>query len=183
MVTFTVKDKELKAVLAKLKKSVSDFSVPLKVFGERMKNDMIKSAFDREADPATGRAWAPLSPLTQSLRVKPGKALRDTGRLLNAYMASPVTATRKQMKLAPRLVVYSAVHQYGFTRRSTGGRGLAIPLNRKGRKALLSRSRVPGAQIGFVKSIKIPARPFLGFSAAHQETLKKVLMKHLSVAS
>jgi phage gpG-like protein len=168
-VTIKLDKDKLGAALRGAKAGAVDFSPMLKAFAARMKSDMIAGAFQSESDPVTGKSWKP------SLRAKNegGATLRDTGSMLQAYMAANIQTTKSTMELNPGAKVYSAIHQFGGTIRAKTSKGLFIPLNKQARR------KQPGGRFARVQSVFIPARPFLGFSDKHKATFEKMVLLHL----
>ena len=180
MLTATIKGEQVNRAFGKL--SAISFRPVLARFGEYVKSAMIAKAFNDEADPVTGTKWQKTSAFTLSLRPgggTDGKTLRDTGRLFQAYMAIKPKVGDFAVELSQSGVKYAAIHQYGGTIRAKNPKGLAIPLNRAGKRQLQSGSKVKGAKIGFKNSVVIPARPFLGFSEKVKADLSRMIAAHI----
>lgn len=134
----------------------------------------VRQRFVTATDPG-GRPWRPLKFARPS---GPGKPLRDTGLLVGS-----ITHTHGPDWVAVGTNHPGAgLHQFGGTVTPRGGKYLAIPLTRQAKRAGSPR-RFPGklsprigkrggvmvdgrgvAQFALVKSVAVPARPFLGLS-------------------
>ena len=108
--------------------------------GHTIDNQM-QRRFDAQRGP-DGRPWK------KSARVKSrgGKTLTDSARLRNS---TTQIATARQVQRGTN-VIYAAIHQFGGT------------ITAKKAKAL--KFAIPGVGFRTVKKVKIPARPFMGFS-------------------
>ena len=159
-----------------------------------------KERFDSGKAP-DGEPWKPL----QRPRIRSGGndlPLRDRG-LLAASMSAGVghveRQTRDSIEVGTNLE-YAATHQYGAVISAKRGKFLAIPLTREsarssarnykgelffrkaGSAAFLSESTGSGALVNrylLLKSVTIPARPFMGFSEENLEDLQEVVATHL----
>ncbi|MDR5655523.1 phage virion morphogenesis protein, partial [Ruixingdingia sedimenti] len=148
--------------------------------GERMLSST-KDRFATETDP-DGRAWKPLRPATIKARQRKGQLpltiLRSNSKgKIGSSLAGSINyiATEDEVRIGSP-VAHAAIHQLGGT------------IQRQARKAKIYRVKDDAGQIGrrFVKksaanhvtdvdipahSITIPARPFLGLTAADEAAI------------
>jgi len=134
-----------------------------------------------ESHAPDGTPWIPLA------HGRPGqpsgaRPLRDNGLLLASIVGRPL---QDGLAVGTHLI-YAPVHQYGAIIRPKKGKYLTIPLTKAAKRAgsprnyrgqlspRISRRTGKGvlvddatdeAQYALVKEVKVPARPFLGFSA------------------
>ena len=115
----------------------------------------------RDGGPAPdGTPWKPLQPLTLEL-----KKNKDHGILWDSGMLKDTLAFDLEGDNAVAIgsmMIYARIHQLGGTIKP-----------KEGKKAL----NVPGR--GFRKSVTIPARPYLGVSAADRMVLEKKVLSWL----
>jgi len=183
-ITVKLSDKAAARVLGKAA-TLSMLPV-MKRFGEHIKRVVIQKAFDSEADPATGTKWRPTSAFTLASRPgggTGGKTLRDTGRLMQAYMAVAPRATAESVEIVPTAIKYSAIHQFGGVIKPKKGKFLQLPMNRAGRRQGMSGTKVPGAKFVLARKVTIPKRPFLGFSKDVREDLRRMIVAHIRDAA
>ena len=120
--------------------------------------DIPERAFANQADPATGKAWAPLSPTTVARRGSATPILQVHG----ALAASIHSEYGPDFAQAGTATVYAPTHQFGAAKGAFGS-------NRRGRP-------IPWGDI--------PARPFFGigpedeaeFAQVAQEGLQRALV-------
>lgn len=151
-----------------------------------------QSTFRQQRDPETGARWKPIAPITLRSRPGGGgngKALVDTGALLRDLVSTPPQQDADSVSIGTNLV-YARLHQHGGVVRPRRAKFLTIPLTREaGRskslkrwldknkgQAFIRKSR-KGNLIAFksakhgrpyphwllVESVRVPARPFLGW--------------------
>lgn len=145
-ISVSVNDAQAKRLLARVGERMEDMRDLMELIGMSMA-ERTRLQFVQQADP-WGRAWEPLSPLTQMLRREgPGggsnKILRDTSRLMNSIAYK---AESKRVAVGTN-VIYGAIHQMGGTIYPKRSRYLWA--GREGGK------RVP------LSVARIPARPYL----------------------
>lgn len=152
----------------------------------------IKGRFDSSSGP-TGEPWRPIQ-----FRANGGhKPLMDTGLLRNSIAgrntANEITAGTN--------AVQAALMNYGGTVRPKRGKYLAIPLTREakrsggprrhagpkrlviargGRTGVILNAETGEAMWALVKSVTIPARPFIGFSPAFELRLRRMIGNYLT---
>lgn len=160
MITIEVTDKEVLAALAKAKAALGP---ELPALLEAIGNDLKESTRLRFKDGRgpDGQAWKPLSPITRLLRRQgSGVPLNDTGRLKNSIIMRVVGDAVE----VGTEVCYAPVHQFGARiSAKPGNTGSNRCGPRKGAPFLVFGN--PNAGFFSVKSVTIPARPFLGISA------------------
>lgn len=139
-------------------------------------------SFRKQADPKTGRPWAPTSAFT--LRSRPGgggRTLQDTGMLQSSVASARVIADSNSAKIELGTnLIYAAIHQFGGTIRARNARNLTIPKTRKARQSGGYRRFIqnnpnenPKDHWLLKPSVFIPERPFLGVS--DQELQNRIL--------
>lgn len=151
--------------------------------------------FEREAGPG-GAAWAPLRAATlrrNPRRAPPAKILRDTTRLYRSL----VSDADAESAAVGTNVVYAALHQFGGDVKQAARQGSAsFRLARLGAATDKDGKRV-GSKLRFARAsnrakslhhksfavpartIRVPARPFLGFDAQDEATILDMLETHL----
>ena len=156
----------LKELQRKLK-AVNDMMRSMKPYwksvGEYVQRQTIKERFEKEQSP-DGQKWKPHSEMTKKMRAKRHKTgdmriLKDTGELRHV-LAKPVAieAGNSYVIFGTKLK-YARIHQFG---------GI-INVSKEQRGYLHHR----GFHVG--KTIKIPARPFLGITQQEREHIKSML--------
>lgn len=136
--------------------------------GERILSST-KDRFETQTDP-TGAAWMPLSPRTIAQRTKRGQLpltiLRSNSKgMSGSSLAGSINyvASTEDVRIgSPK--AYAAIHQLGGTiEKKEGSRYMA------GRR-FAKRSTEGGADVTIkAHTITIPARPYIGISAADQD--------------
>lgn len=126
-----------------------------------------------------GEAWAPL-------KWRSGRPLYDKGLLMGSVTAGgegSVSKITESMLVYGTNLDYAATHQYGATITPKAARALAVPVTQearrsggprqmgdlhvvwpKGRPSGTLRDAAGKVQFALVKSVTIPARPFLGWN-------------------
>jgi phage gpG-like protein len=156
---------------------------PLRVCEQLVMSDT-KARFGTGTDP-DGKPWRPVK-----FRVRgAGKPLYDTGRLVASIRARVQGST---LTVGTNLA-YAKVHQFGAVITPKKGRYLTIPLSveaqragsprrmnklhRRGRALFDAKGK---AHWALVLSVKIPARPYLGFGQKVIKQIRDVFRKHLA---
>lgn len=141
--------------LAKLRQVADDNSPIWREIGEIL-HDGVMDRFDREQAP-DGTAWQK----SWRARLQGGKTLQSTGRLRDSIQ---MVVQGSSVKIKTN-VKYARVHQFGATIRAKGGGYLTF----KG-----------AGNWAKVRSVVIPARPFLGMSKDDEQgiilTIEGVLL-------
>ncbi len=162
-----LEDKELRAALGRLVTAGQDFSPATKVIAAHLLR-ITEDAFERQRDPGTGQAWAPLSDVTRRRREKSGhvgvggaKKLQVTGSLLDSIGAdyddsAAVVGTN---------LIYATTQHFG-AKQGEFGRG--------GFKTRKGSVPIPWGDI--------PPRPFFGLSAADEQAVSDILRDHIDRA-
>jgi phage virion morphogenesis protein len=185
-----------KLEISSLKDILADLKNPLESQNyEKMKRSIMAQiirqkdmVFQREVSP-DGNQWAKLSQMAEERRnekrsknpvknengeVKYAfhKVLQDTGTLRNSVSA-PVAPHGIRSTIGDEVQVgtnlnYAATHQYGADIRPTKAKALAIPM--------------AGGGVVFAKHVRIPSRPFLGFSSdgKDEQEIQKIIQRHVT---
>ena len=113
---------------------------------------------------AWGRPFTPLNPAYAMIKRGPG-ILRESSMLLRS-----ITSQVSGLTIAVGSNrIYAAVHQFGATITAKGPKGLSFRLGTVGPKGGIRRAWV------HVQSVKIPARPYLGFGEKDRTAVREVL--------
>ena len=154
------KAKELRAALGRLVTAAHDFSPATKEIAAFLLRTT-EDAFERERDPATGQAWAPLSDVTRRRREKSGhvgsggaKKLQVTRSLLDSIIADYDDSA----------AVVGTNLKYATTQHFGAKRGEF----RSGRRT------IPWGDI--------PPRPFFGLSENDEQAVSDILRDHIERA-
>lgn len=115
------------------------------VLGERLV-DSTRRRFETNVAP-DGSAWAPLNPAYAAIR-RPGPLLVQSGDLRGSVHFEVAGRT---VRIGSSMI-YAAVHQFGAVIKPVRARALVFQLGMQG--------------FVRVKSVRIPARPYLGISGA-----------------
>ncbi|MCY3878611.1 MAG: phage virion morphogenesis protein [Rhodobacteraceae bacterium] len=140
-----------------------------------------RERFDRERGP-DGAPWLP------SLRARRegGKTLTDSARLRESITRRVTgSGSRAEVEVGTN-VIYAAIHQFGGEIRRAARRQ-TLAFNAAGNRFASRRStsrrragivRIAIADIGEGTSV-MPARPFLGVSAADRAGIERIVVNHL----
>lgn len=139
-------------------------------------------SFNKQADPSTGEKWAPLKYKRARGSKSSARILLDTGRLRRAVRASwRVLGEGKIEAFGGTIPLdYAAIHQFGGTivqgmregKHLLGLTGSRFVSRRAAMKAGAYRSR----RVLFgMRSITIPARPYVGLEPARYERIKQYI--------
>jgi phage virion morphogenesis protein len=149
----TVRDAEVKAALGRLAAADGKLiPMALKNIGELL----IKSTrerFDQERAP-DGKRWAPLDP--EYAKGKRSKKILQESGMQGGLLGTIVYRVMGRLLEIGTNKVYGAIHQFG---------GVIVP-----RSADRLVFRI-GGRLVFARKVTIPARPFLGISAADREAI------------
>ncbi len=137
-VKWTLLANRVQARLEKMKLEGADRSKALGALGNALAN-RVRLGFRLGRDP-WGNPWKPLNP-----RFRTGQPLRDTGRL----QRSITSQVQGDAVVVGTNVRYARTHQYGATILPKSASVLAFPI------------KASGGGFAFLKSAKIPARPFM----------------------
>jgi phage gpG-like protein len=168
---------EAQKAFAKLLTRGADLQTPLKDIGQAIKESSRLRFLESKAP--SGKAWAPLSPVTLALRRQGkrkgagSKPLLNTGALRNSIM----------FRLGGTFVEIGSpeakakTHQFG-ARVGQYGRYTQLWRSKKyGRKTFLGSS---GSKRGHpIPWGNVPARPFVGVSAKDRAEIVNILQSHL----
>lgn len=122
--------------------------------------------FTQQVSPE-GQAWQKLLPAYAAIKRGPG-ILRASGMLFKSITAQ----TSPEIVRVGTNRIYARVHQFGavIKPKSPGGR-LVFRLGGGGGK----KGKGSNSGVVFARSVKIPARPFLGISAEDEQSVGDVL--------
>lgn len=147
--------------LQKLQAKMESLQVPLGDIGEYLLFSH-EERWDKQVSP-DGEAWLPLSALTQEL--KPQN--KDKILILNGYLKNlQYQVTANGLKFGTDKE-YAAIQQSGGTITPKKGTTLKIPGGENGKGV-------------FMKSVTIPARPFLGISQDDEENIIGILKQYFT---
>lgn len=150
--TFTIDDQQTRAALDKLQHL--DTAPLMRRLGERIQA-FTQDRFDEQKSP-DGKLWDKLNP--DYAKTKPAhnrdKILTSSGDLHDYIHWQLLNA---QTVLVGSNAKYAAIHQFGGTIRPKRGKALSF-----------------GGR--FFRSVKIPARPFLGISAKDKKEIREIVI-------
>lgn len=156
LLTLEIRDQQALAGLAKLKAGLHAKTGLLNILGETLVESTKQRI--RDGGPAPdGTPWKPLQPLTLEL-----KKNKDRGILWDSGMLKDTLAFDLEGEEAVAIgsmMVYARIHQEGGTIKP-----------KEDRKAL----NVPGR--GLRRSVTMPARPYLGISAADRTAVERKVL-------
>ena len=149
----------------------------------------VQRRFETETGP-DGRSWARHAPRTAKARINrkrrgnqpvTPKLLRDSNRL---YQSISSEAGEREAATGTNLV-YAAIHQQGGTV-TQYPQSRRVRFRKSGRRILFARKahkRVIEKPVTFgLRSIVIPARPYLGFSEADRAQILEIAEEHFADA-
>lgn len=153
----TVEDGAVRRAFGDLSALGSDLTPLMREVGDRLVAST-KLRFEDGVEPG-GAPWRP------SIRAKTGagQTLRDTGRL----MASITRVAEPRRVIVGTNTRYAAVHQFGSTIRAKTAKGLRFKI---------------GNRFVVRRQVTIPARPFLGVSAADVAALQRIVERRVADA-
>lgn len=188
---------EVARLLKGIRDRGGDASRPLASFGGHMR-EMVLGHFERE-QAADGTAWKK----SKRAEREGGKTLFSSGRLAASVRgAGAVKVGKLEVRLGSN-VKYAGIHQSGGVIRAKSGKYLAIPMRAarnkrprdfegtwfrrvRGRLWLFRKKgkRSPKIEALFLmlRSVTIPARPYLGFDPGSEDVLVELLVRHLGSA-
>lgn len=192
MIRIETKDEAVKARMAELYRKMHDPSPVLKPIGEYM----VRSTEDRfrsQGPAPDGTPWAPLKKSTLKRKKHP-KILTESGDLRGDIHYQLLDTHRVAIGPSSR-IKYAAIHQLGGTiRRAAGTTTVRHRTDAKGN--LMTTAQFGGKGLIFAKGshrrvlsrvfdtsahdITIPARPYLGVSAADSAKIVGIVNKYLA---
>lgn len=183
--TLRVDDAEVQGALDRLAARVTDLTPALRAIGSVLESGTMRR-FETETAP-DGQRWLP----SQRAQREGGQTLTDTARLRHS-ITSQVSGSEVEVGTN---VVYAAIHQMGGDIRHPGraqtvqysvltkAKGKLRPgmwrfrrARDAGKKGVQSRQVEIGARV-----VRIPARPYLGLSAADQAGVLEAIRDHLDL--
>lgn len=177
-VELAVDDQALRRGLTDLAARGKDLRVPLRSIGEMMLRST-DERFSKERDPE-GQPWAPLMPATLAHK-RNTRILTEAGNLRGSIN---YRVSNDQLEVGTPSI-YGAIHQLGGEIHQAA-RTQVMAVNKKGRfqsKKASGRARKV-VQIRYAnlqaRTIRMPARPYLGFSREDAEGANKILVRHLT---
>lgn len=157
-IRFTITNDDMVRGIERALRAGKDFTPAMRAVAGLMEAET-RDRFEVGKDPS-GEVWTP----SQRARKEGGRTLVDRGALRDSI----ASAFDAGSAIAGTNVIYAAIHQFGGTIQ-------AIPKSKGGKGAL----RTPFGPKG---SVKMPARPFLGFGASDREAILDILAAHLANA-
>lgn len=169
-VRIQVDDREVLAALRRLEQAGGDLSTALGVIGEKLLRSH-KDRYDTERDPE-GRPWAPLSDKTLRRKMLKGVRRGKGGRRSLTGRGGSTKAGAIRALAGAKILVESGHLRDELRYQVLGGTTLE-----------LGTSYIYGATHQFGDPDRnIPARPFLGLSAADRRMVLEVIQHHLQRA-
>lgn len=153
-ITIDIQDREVRAALRDWRALGRNPMPMMRAVGTRLVSNT-QDRFDAGTDPQ-GQAWAPLSAAYAGLKRGPG-VLREAGMRggLQGSITFEVAAGGAEVAVGSNKI-YAAIHQFGGTIRA--------------KNAPFLRFRTVAGWAA-VRSVTIPARPFLGLSRTDEEDI------------
>lgn len=153
-IIITFDDKQVRQRLTRLLLAGTDMSAAMRKISNHLQASAERN-FERQADPATGAPWTPLSKTTVARRKKIGKGptpiLEQSGDLQRSLTAEH----GKDYAIAGTNLIYAATHQFGA---------------KKGQFTKKVGQPIPWGDI--------PARPFLGVRDQERKQIRNVVLEH-----
>ncbi len=146
--------------LARMLAAASDLRPALKNIGEALRQSTL-DRIEREVSP-DGTAFAPLNPLYAETKKGPGK-LRGESRTLSEIVWQ--LAGDEAVEVGTN-AIYGAIHQFGGVIQAKNAPALIFSM---------------GGEHFAVKSVTIPARPYLGLSKEDEEEILAIVADHFEV--
>lgn len=184
MVRYEIQDSAITKLLTRLHAATSNLAPVMESIGDYLQNQ-IMLAFNDQKDP-WGRAWHPLSKVTQERRRKgKGKGdnqiLRDSGRLANSIVFK---ATSNMVEVGTN-VIYAGTHQFGAKK---GQYGTFVARIRAHLRKITKPGKKRKAKVNIGDHIRrvivpwgdIPARPFMPIGANLPKEWQSEIMNTIS---
>ncbi len=165
-ISFKLEDKAFAAHVAKLGGVMR--SGMLRTIGTALV-EQTNRRFDSGTEPF-GQKWQALLPAYAMIKKGPG-ILRESGALQKSITFS--SAGTRITVGSNR--IYAAVHQFGATIKSKNGKGLAFVLGFTGPAGKRGGKGKTLYHLVQVQSVRIPARPYLGFGPKDQRAVLEVV--------
>ena len=154
--TYTIDDKQLQKTFKALGRVAKNTKPLMNAIGTAL-IEGTHQRFERGIGP-DGAAWAPLNPGYAASKRGPG-ILRESG-MRGGLMASITRKASKDSVEVGTNKVYAAIHQFGGTITSKSGGYLSFAI---------------GGSFVRVRSVTIPARPFIGISEEDTRNVTEVV--------
>lgn len=167
VITIKTDDREVRGLLNKVQRRLSDMTPVMKVIGEIVRTSVVRN-FEKGGRP---KKWAPLSKTTLARRKKGGGILRVQG-FAGGLMGSITARAYPDKVVIGTNKIYAAVHQFGAKKGQFGRVPVARKIGSAGRSGATLYSR------GWLMSVPwgdIPARPFLMVQDEDWGEIKKTL--------
>jgi phage virion morphogenesis protein len=155
-ISMTFDDTQAAAAIGALRAVGRDPAPLLRAIGVALAQNA-RERFNAGQDP-WGRPWAPLSPAYAKVKTGAGGILVGAG-MRGGLQGSITFRTGAASVEVGSNKVYAAIHQFGGTIRPKDARAPVFEL---------------GGRTIHAKSVRIPARPYLGFSAADWDSVLDV---------
>ncbi len=162
--TYRIDAELVQQAFKKLERAVKDTTPIMRAVGAALVEGT-QSRFEKGVAP-DGSGWAPLNPGYAAGKRGPG-ILRESGMRGGLMASVTMRAGRDQVEVGTNKV-YAAIHQFGGTISAKGGGYLSFRI---------------GDGFARVKSVTIPARPFIGISAEDEAEVAEVVTGALARAT
>jgi len=177
-----LKDEAVRVALNDLSRKFSDLSPVMKIIGEYMVKST-EDRFNRQGPAPDGSAWKPLAASTRKRKKHP-KILTESGALRGDIHYQLVGTHGVAIGTSGR-IPYAAIQQLGGTINQKARTGVLAFRNKGG---FMSRAaagkRKTAVRIAFAsygaRQTRIPARPFLGVSAADSTKIVGIINNYIA---
>lgn len=181
-IKITIEDKAVNRALNDLSRKISDLSPVMKIIGEYMVRST-EDRFKRQGPAPDGSAWKPLAASTLKRKKHP-KILTESGALRGDIHYALLGTHGVSIGTTGR-IPYAAIQQLGGTINQKARTGV-LAFRKKG--GFLSRAaagqRKTSVRIAFAnygaRQTRIPARPFLGISAADSTKIVGIIDNYMA---
>lgn len=178
--SFAIEDATVNAALAEAGASGSDTRPLMNSFASAMLTS-VQRRFETESGP-DGRSWTPLRPRTANARI--GKRRRGAQNMLRVrgqLYRSITAAADDTVAQVGTNTIYAGIHQGGgeITQYAQSRTIRLRKVKGRTRFAKKSHKRAEDRRITIAeRTIRIPARPYLGFSDADRAELLAIAARH-----
>jgi len=174
VLTYEIDDAALLAALGRMETAGGDLSPTMKAIATHLETST-RMRFETESGPI-GAKWA----ASQRATDEGGKTLTKSGDLRSS-IKSAFTATTAEAgpEQSFGAAIYAAIHQFGFDKRR--------PVRAHKRQVTQAFGKQLSEAItvdvpAFTRHVKMPARPYVGWSEDDQRAAAEILTDHLKAA-